>query len=549
MLARTWERPASTVRASLDGRRVLSAALGLALGLGLGLLALGPGLRRGFLLSYDMVFVPREPFSAALPGLAPPRAVPSDLVIAAASRVLPADIGQKVVLLSIFVLACSGAAALLDREPLLARLAAGAFYGWNPYVAERLIIGQWALLLGYAGLPWVLRAVLAPDLASRRGAARLGLALLPAVIGGFAAMAITALVVVPAALITKDARRVAVALGALAVGSLPWFIPSLLHAVYVDPASVAAFAARADTPFGSLGSLVMLGGGWNAQTVPKGYGGAWSSLWLAVVILALAGYLLIARRQHRWPGLGVAAVAGLAIAGLGVTAAGRDLLRAAIGAWPGFAVLRDAQQFVAPLALAEAAGFGLAVAAAMNPRTFRAKRAERAQPVGPDAAGMVLGVLAILAPVLLLPGLAWGAAGRLRPAWYPAEWLAAARVVDASTAPGGVLLLPWDTYRTLPWNHGEVVLDPWTRLLSRPLIWNDGTRVGDIELAPDDPRARGLDAVIRGSGPLTASLRAAGVRFVLDDVGGSDAQVAVRLTGSIVIIDQPGLTVYQLPGA
>ena len=24
-------------------------------------------------------------------------------------------------------------------------------------MAERLLIGQWALLLGYAGLPWVLR--------------------------------------------------------------------------------------------------------------------------------------------------------------------------------------------------------------------------------------------------------------------------------------------------------------------------------------------------------------------------------------------------------
>jgi hypothetical protein len=72
-----------------------------------------------------MLFVPREPFSAALPGLAPPRAVPSDLVVAAASRILPADILQKLVLLAIFVLACSGAAALLDREPLLARLAAG----------------------------------------------------------------------------------------------------------------------------------------------------------------------------------------------------------------------------------------------------------------------------------------------------------------------------------------------------------------------------------------------------------------------------------------
>jgi hypothetical protein len=515
---------------------------GLGLGLGLGLLALGPGLQRGFLLSYDMVFVPREPFSAALPGLAPPRAVPSDLVIAGLSRVLPADLAQKAVLLSIFVLACAGTAALLDREPLLARLAAGVCYAWNPYVAERLIIGQWALLLGYAGLPWVLRAVLAPDLASWRGAGRLGLALLPAVIGGFAALTVTALVLVPAALLSRNARAAAVALTGLTVGSLPWLIPSLLHPVYVDPASVAAFAARADTPFGSLGSLLMLGGAWNAQTVPKAYGGGWSALWLAVVLAGLAGYVAFGRPQRRRPGLGVAAVAGLVIASIGVTAAGRDLLRSLIGAWPGFAVLRDGQQFVAPLALAEAAGLGAAVGWVMSPEKFRGRV---------DAAGALLGVLAILAPVLLLPGLAWGAAGRLRPAAYPAGWLAAARLIGASPARGDVLILPWQTYRTPSWNHGEVVLDPWSRLLSRPVIWNDGTRVGDVELAPDDPRARRLDGVIRGAGPLTAALGAAGVRFVVDDPDGpgpQNQQVAARLPGAVVLVDQPGLTVYQLPG-
>src|ERR1700739_258946 len=150
-LARIGESPARSVRASWSGA-VTSAAVGL----GLGLLALGPGLGRGFLLSYDMVFVPRMPFSAALPGLDPPRAGPSDLVIAVASRIVPGDIVQKLVLLAIFVLACAGAAALLDREPLLARLAGGVFYAWNPYVGERLIIGQWALLLGYARLPWVM---------------------------------------------------------------------------------------------------------------------------------------------------------------------------------------------------------------------------------------------------------------------------------------------------------------------------------------------------------------------------------------------------------
>jgi hypothetical protein len=585
-----------------------------------------------------MVFVPREPLSAALPGLAPPRAVPSDVVIATLSRALPADILQKFVLLAIFVLACSGAAALLDREPLLARLAAGVFYTWNPYVAERLIIGQWALLLGYAALPWVLRAVLAPNLDSRRGAARLALALLPAVIGGFAALAITALVAVPAVLWTRSSRRTAVVLAALAAGSLPWLIPSLLRPVYVDPASVAAFAARADTPFGSLGSLLMLGGNWNAQTVPKAYGGPWSILWLAVVIVALAGYVLIARRERRWPGLGVAAVAGPMLAALGVTAPGRDLLRSLIAAWPGFAILRDAQQFVAPLALAEAVGFGLAVAAALNPdplaraaprhpgplspidlsperparadtaramhgvpppeRPTRADKAgamygvprserpgrtdtagtvlgvpeaerpagaarafpeaedaagaartvlEAERPARAAAAGIVLAVIALLAPVLLLPGLAWGAAGRLQPAWYPAAWLAAAHTLDVSPAHGSVLLLPWATYRTPSWNHGEVVLDPWTRLLSRTLIWNDGTQVGDVALAPDDSRARALASAIAAGGPLTATLRAAGVRFVLDDRDGPGSQVAARLPGSVVIIDLPGLTVYQLP--
>jgi hypothetical protein len=311
--------------------------------------------------------------------------------------------------------------------------------------------------------------------------------------------------------------------------------------VYADPAGVAAFAARADTPFGSVGSLLMLGGNWNAQTVPKGYGGAWSALWLVVVFVALAGYLLSAIQtapgQRRWPGLGVAAIAGLLIACIGVTAPGRDLLRSMISAWPGAAVLRDAQQFVAPLALAGAAGFGIVVARAMKPGDGQARL---------DRSGVALAVLALVAPVLLLPGLAWGAAGRLRPAWYPAGWLAAARTIDASPARGDVLLLPWETYRRPAWNHGEAVFDPWSKLLSRPVIWNDGTRVGHVGLVPDDPRARRLDAAVRGGGPLTAALSAAGVRFVVDDADGPGP--GARLPGAVVLVDQPGLTVYRLPG-
>jgi hypothetical protein len=558
------------------GRRpeVSRPATAWALGLALGALALGPGLARGFLLSYDMVVVPREPFTAAMFGLSggPPRAVPSDAVLAVAARALPADVVQKLVLLLIFALACAGAVALPDREPWLARLAAGVVYAWNPFVAERLIIGQWALLLGYAGLPWVLRAVLTGSLSSWRGAGRLGLALLPAAVGGFAAMAISALAAVPAAALAR--RRwpdVAVVVGVLLAGSLPWLIPALLRPVTADPAGISAFAARADTPFGSLGSLVMLGGIWNAQVVPPAYGGAWSALWLAAVLVALAGYLLLGGLT-RWPGLGVAALAGLVLASIGITAPGRALLRAATQLWPGFSIVRDGQQFVAPLALAEALGFGLAVAWAMRPRPLRASRpdaglapnsemavpataarphAARTAPARPDWLGRLIGVTAVCLPVLLLPGLAWGAGGRLRPVQYPAQMLSAAQMINQSPARGGALLLPWAAYRRPAWNHGEAVLDPWPRLLRRPVIWNDGSRVGGIQLAPDDPRARQLDRVIRSPGPLTGPLTAAGVRFVIIDSGGlaRGRLPGCRILAGTLRTSPAGLVICQLPGS
>ncbi len=111
-------------------------------GLGLGLLAIGPGLAPGFLLSYDMVFVPRMPFSAALIGLTggPPRAVPSDAAVAVASLLIPADLLQRLILLLIFVLACSGAAALLASGWTAATGPAAAcrsWPGWRPGCATR----------------------------------------------------------------------------------------------------------------------------------------------------------------------------------------------------------------------------------------------------------------------------------------------------------------------------------------------------------------------------------------------------------------------------
>ena len=514
-------------------------------GLCLGVLALGPALGPGYLLAYDMVFVPAPRFSGTMFGLTGtlPRAVPSDAVTTALAQVLPADLVQKCLLLAIFALACAGAARLLAGEPWPARLAAGVLYTWNPYVAERLLIGQWALLLGYAGLPWVLGAACRPVGDSWwRWSGRLGLALLPAAVGGFAAMGVSALVAVPAAALQPGSSRhrvrgVATALGVLILLSLPWLVPSLTRTVRASPAGAALFAARADTPFGAVGSVLLLGGQWNAQTVPAGYGGAIAGFWLCLVLIALAGFVLLGR--GRWPGAGLSAVAGLVIALLGVSGPGQHLLRVLISAWGGFAVLRDGQQFAAPLALAEAVGLGLAAGWLL--------RAARPSAVLREGTTVVAAAL-VVAPLAFLPGLAWGAAGRLRPVQYPASWLAARRLVDADPAPGSVLLLPWAAYRRPHWNHGEAVLDPWPRLLTRTVIWNDGVQVGSVALPPEDPSAIALTAWVSSGRPLTARLGASGVRYVIDDGGAvSPAARARLLSGCTVVYTAPGLVVYRVP--
>lgn len=528
-------------------------------GLLLGLLALGPALGRGFVLSYDMVFVPDPPFSSALLGLSggPARPVPSDAVVAVAARLIPADIVQKLILLAIFVLACSGAATLLAdcwrarrgaEPPLLACLAAGVFYSWNPYLAERLVMGQWALLLGYAGLPWVLRVLCTGPV--RIGPARLVLALLPAAIGGFVGMVISGLAAAPAALARGDrssgrARRLGVVAVACLLLSLPWIIPSLIEPVRADPTGASLFAARADTPFGSLGSLALLSGIWNAEAVPVGYGGLTAVGWLLVVAAAGVGYLLIARSMRLCPGLGSAGLIALAVAAIGVTAPGRAVLADLISAWAGFAVLRDGQQYVAALALAEAVGLGAAVAWVL--RDVRM------------AAGPVLGVLAVLAPVLLLPGMAWGSSGRLHAVQYPADWMTARQLIDSDPQPGTVLLLPWAQYRRFPWNGGQAVFDPWSRLLARAVIDNDaltvGTQSGGNQTVGQESAASiQLNRVVGQPGALTGKLRAAGVRYVLVDAGPllgqprGDLAATARLPGARLVLDSTDLVVFLLPG-
>ncbi len=237
-------------------------------------LVLGPALGRGVVLAYDLAWSPDPrltPFTLGTSTPAP-RAVPSDAAGVVLGWLLGAGIAQALVLWGTLVLAGAGAArltaVLVPGAGWAPRSTAAVAAIWNPFVLERLVVGQWTVLLGYAAVPHLLVACLrvrsgrAPVWAPAVGLAACG-------VGGANTLVIGALAV-GGVLLAPRPRWAALGLaGASMLGvSAVWALPAVTAGVASAPAGVAAFAARADTPLGVLGSLVSGGAFWNPASHP-----------------------------------------------------------------------------------------------------------------------------------------------------------------------------------------------------------------------------------------------------------------------------------------
>ncbi len=454
----------------------------------LAVIVVGPLLLgRGFGLVGDMVFVPQQPWKPAWYGGdgAVPRAVPGDAWVSLATYVVPGDLLQKAILVLLLAAAGWGVLRLLDDLPSSAALAGAVLYQWNPFVHERLGIGHWALLCGYAALPW---CVVGARRVVEQGARALpwvvlpvGLAAAASPTGGVLA-SIVAVGVVGAGLLARR-TGVAVVLATAAsalVLNLPWLLPGLLNGsgLTPDPEGAAAFAARADTPWGLGPSLVSLGAVWKtAVHAPERASWVVSGVTLLATVAALAG-LLAALRSRRTAdratiaGLLAPALALLAAAWFLSTSAGRPVMEWLITDVPGGGLARDAQKWVAPFALALAVGVGHTVAVVA-----------RRLPAG--ARPVVLGA-AVLLPVALLPSLAWGLAGFVKPSDYPAEWQVVADLLEEADAAGDrVLVLPFSVYRRYDWAHQRAVLDPAPRFFPGQLVVDDRLGVDGLVVGGD----------------------------------------------------------------
>ncbi|MFC6707283.1 hypothetical protein [Flexivirga alba] len=528
------------------GRRGVGAMVGLVCGL----IALGPSLAPGYLLHYDLVFVPRLALSDRTLGVdgSVPRAVPNDFVVALLSHIVPGWVVEKALLLAFFVLVGAGVGALMRSR--LGAAAAALVAAWNPYVAERLAIGHWGYLLGYACVPLLVAAAAAVREGAPCGRTRLGLwLLLSAATGSTGAVlgliAVLAVLAMPAGSQASARRRVGEfgwVLVIFVLANATWWYAYLFLAPSQSTSRVGveAFMTRADTPWGVLGSLLTGGGIWNQ--------GVWFSERQSLVVSGLALLVVVvsvalALRDRVWragpvlSGLTLAGVVGLVLAAASAVPGGSQLMTAVVTDLPGGGLLRDAQKFV---------GLWVLLVAVLAGRLVERVRSAGAAAGAQRTAALSIAAVVACWPVVTLTGLAWGAGGQWRSVDYPSSYTRMAQRIDALPA-GGVAVFPWALYRQYSFDHNVVVLDPWQRLLDRDVLVNDDLPlVGGTVVPGESPDAHRVTAAVQSGVGIVSALRDGGVRYVLMQTDQPAAGDIHEVTGRSPIASAGDLRLYDL---
>lgn len=419
----------------------------------------------GYLLVGDAVFGPRIPFvytpTSSMTML--------EALLSVINLVVPSEVIEKLLFTAALVLAGLGVHRLVRVQNQAVRFAAGNLAIFNPFVYDRLMYGQWTVLLAYALLPWLWSSIGARDAqGSTSSPVWPTAAWCTAIIGVSLPMGYIACALLVMALSTQlalaaaaDRRacglRGARMLVAILVLNCSWLLPTvwlrspdLARALGFSIEEFYAFATQADPRWGVW--LTVWGGH-----------GFWAE--------STGRFILLREQEAYWPLLPIAllALGVLGLAGRWAFAADRPAILTVLGCWvlsgalaagmatpptsalTGFLArhvfayggLRDTQKWGSLTLMGEifAAAWGLDASL----RRFRGPLLRRLVETG-----------AVVAPLLFAPTMLWGCAGQLRASRYPPSWYAATRLLSRDGLAHPTLFLPYHQYLRLPFTSGVV---------------------------------------------------------------------------------------------
>jgi hypothetical protein len=444
----------------------------LVLGIMLPVLATKPG----YLFLLDMVWAPH--LSAHLTVSA---GLPITLVLWLLSWVFATDLLQKVLLGAVMWLAAWSAYRFAHSyAPNRWAFVAGIFYLFNPFVYERLVAGQWQVLLGYAVLPFVITLfwqwLQKPSMKGWTWFA-VAMALYPILSLHFAYMSGLFFTLFGAfyfatnrKLVQLD-RRLAwgLVLPVLFLAVNWWWLQdssSSSTISHLTAGDLNGFRTATDGGVGIWVNVISLYGFWLSEYfLPKDFFSWW---WVVGLITAiLAGYGLLRSVKEKNDLLTViglwAIVAVFLSVGVssGVTAGTTSFLAHHL---PGYTGLRDTEKWSGWVALGIATLIPVA-GEAIERKLRNWMTLYQARIAGP---GFIL-----LLPALAAGPLLWGASSQLQPVNYPAGWVAVKEYLNQKDAQ--VLVLPWHEYLSLNFAGDHYASNPAKDYFPGTVVTSDRT--------------------------------------------------------------------------
>lgn len=459
----------------------------------LSLAVLLPMLLPGYILTLDMVFTPE---------LRMPETISSSYLFHTALHylnfVIPSEIIQKGMLLAILLLSGLGAHLLVrhiqtaqdssNEFALWGAYIAGFIYMINPFTYSRFMAGQYAVLLGYALLPFFVRAVMlffaTPTLQHSLIASGWLVA-----IGIVSLHTLGSAVILAAAILAVHAWRgkaginsatVTYGLAGIAVfvlASSYWLFP-LLSGNSLQGQAAAGFTADDRTAFATLGSdwvgkignILQLQGFWaegqNLYLLPQEQLPGWPLVVLLFWALIVAGLVWLWRRYR--PIALIFLLASTAAVVLAITGVPEGV--------PLASGLREPHKLIGVLALAYAVFTGVGAAAFLS----RAKRNDIAFHTGL--------VAVLLVPVLFTPTMFWGFSGQLSPRHYPDDWYSINERLSQDSDDFAILSLPWHLYMHYPF-AGRIIANPSEAFFDKPTITSNDLEFGNASPTfPDETK-------------------------------------------------------------
>lgn len=437
--------------------------------------------------------------------------------------------GTWIPLIVFFPLAAWGMARLVGGSRWC-RLGAATLYCVNPFVFQRIYVGDLALLLGYALLPFAFISALrfVKSGAWWMATPALWWAVLTALSPHFAWIYGVVLVVVwltHSPIQLAAIRRLASVVTTFALFSTYFLLPytaTQLPIATRTSSDLALYRTVGDPHLGLFANVLGLYGFWRlgpGPQLPKDVVSGWPFLLLALLVVAGVGVTSRLRAHNnsaptegeetptrRTPAaLLLIGVIGYFLA-LGDQGPTGPLFRWAYFHVPFFAVMREPQKFLMLTVMAYSVFFGWGVERLVGPiRRFRL-----------DARTAGAATLAVLLPLAYTPTIFDGLSGQITPSYLPPSWQAADRLMGDGA--GQVLFLPWHLYSAFPFTDGRVIASPAPTSFRRSVISGDNVQAGGVETASTSPRSAYLTSLfaqgpnIYDFGSLIAPL---GVEYVI----------------------------------